>query len=852
MRIASYIKTSGKAVARALAALIAVVACTASATELIANGSFETGTGGVPLNWSIRGVATGLADSSTSAAGSTSLRVTGRSDSLDGPQQTIKTALNAAGPARYGFHFRIKIDDFASVRALLKYADANGQAVDHILAEAVISESGQWQLVEGSFPIAWQGTLQTASIVFEVFQLSRETGSLSAHLVPAYNIDDISMDFDTDGDYIMDRDEAALGFNPVKFDTDGDRLPDNWERDHGFSPLANESAADADWDGFSNVQEFFAATDPRDSAVYPGKPANAKANAKTRAVLEWLALLPSQTSSGHLAVGQNLSELVDPAEYEALIDGLAAETGKYPAILQMAIEPSYGPAGIPLQIDDVEARASVYAEAGGLVMLKWAMYNPWVTLGSGTQTNTDLAGLVNPASSPANVRASNQQAQDTMLGWMAEVADAIERLQSEGAVVMFRPLSEMNGNWFWWGRREQADYIALWQFIYDYFTRTRSLNNIIWVYESDSSSHAPILVGGPSHASDYYYPGDDYVDVMSHNLYSETWDLPFDSNEVYSRYPKIYGIPQAGPDKASRGGDFDNLTYVRQTEARLPRSSFFVVWNSFTGSTGIPQYVAIVDNLNATSLMTDPAIITRDKLEALFQTGQPTSGGTGGNSNTTISLTSIDVNSLILSSECANLITNLDSLSPALSVQFGFIPAQSTFLLQGGELIEQLPDACSDDLYVSFVGSDIANALFTTSNLVIDNIAYALTIFFDAITDPPQLHDGNFIFGNLLYDFASTPADDGFLSLHDFAVASIEDMAGNTSQAYSIQVPASIDGHDIVLLHNDVPYLRAASGETVAIELSSLSSGEHVFAARVLDAHFQQNLNSPSKVLVIE
>ncbi|MDO8273239.1 MAG: glycosyl hydrolase [Gammaproteobacteria bacterium] len=827
----------------------------ATANELIANGSFETVSGGLPQSWTIRGTAPGLsgqADNSTSAKGSVSLRVTGRSESLDGPQQTVRTALSAAGPGRYGFHFRIKVDAVSSVRALLKYNDANGQAIDHILAEAVIRQPAQWQLVEGSFPITWQGSLQSAVIVFEVVQVTRGTGSLAAHLVPAYNIDDLSMDVDTDGDYIMDRDEAALGFSPTLSDTDGDGLPDRWERDHGFSPTSNESGTDTDGDGFRNLQEYFAATDPRDSNQYPGKPANPNANAKTRAVLEWLALLPSQTTAGHLAVGQNISELVDPTEYVALIEGLATATGKYPAILQMAIEPSYGPAGIPLQIAQVEARASAYAQAGGLVMLKWAMYNPWVIQGPGVQTNTDLPGLVNPDSSDASARAANQQAQDTMLGWMSQVADAMERLQNEGTVVMFRPLSEMNGNWFWWGRREQADYIALWRFIFDYFTHTRGLNNIIWVYESDSSSHAPILVGGPSHASDYYYPGDDYVDVMSHNLYSETWDLPFDSNEVYSRYPKIYGIPQAGPDKASRSGDFDNLIYVRQTEARLPRSSFFVVWNSFTGGTGVPQYVAIVDNLNATSLMADPAIVTRDELAALITFTQPPAGGNGENTNPDISLTTVSLDSLILSSACANLISNLDTLSPALSVQFGFIPQTGEFALQGGTFIEQLPSACSDELYVHFAGNEVARAIFTTSNLVLDNATYALTIFFDANSHPPTLNGGNFIFGSLLYDLASTQTDNGFADLKDFAVLSIENFASATSQVYSVQLPTSNDGADIMLLLNDSPYLRATSGEDVHIELSTLAPGEHVFTARVFNAHFQRSLNSPAKIIVIQ
>jgi MYXO-CTERM domain-containing protein len=104
---------------------------------------------------------------------------------------------------------------------------------------------------------------------------------------------------------------------------------------------------------------------------------------------------------------------------------------------------------------------------------------------------------------------------------------------------------------------------------------------------------------------------------MCHNLYSGDWVLPWDGNRIHARYPKIYGIPQAGPDHANRTGTFDNLTYLRRSEAALPRSSFFIVWNSFDGTdpaTGAQAYqkLAIVDNLNAFALMNHASIVTRE------------------------------------------------------------------------------------------------------------------------------------------------------------------------------------------------------------------------------------------------
>lgn len=632
---------------------------TAPAAEMLSNGSFETNTGegSLPTGWTSVGSGPNFsvrATGSTAQAGTWSVRVTGRAIETDGLRLNLLSALSNAGSGiRRWCRAWVRVDDFASVRVLLRYADAGGQQPDVVLAEQMVWTTGGWAAVEGDSKITWNGALQSASLRIEVQQLSRAKTAKPADQLPDYQVDGLTLDDDADGDGILDRDEPAGGFNATRADTDGDGLPDRWELDHGFSPLANEAAADPDGDGFSNWQEYWAATDPHAASSYPGKPANPNANAATRSVLRWLALLPAQPTGRHLAVGQNISDLGSATEYPEQIDGLGAETGKFPAILSMAIEPPFDRFGIPLQIQAAESRALAYWQAGGIPLLKWAIYNPWTVKNAGDQTNVDVPGLLNPAASAASVQARNQAAHDNLLDWMTQVGDALARLQQQGVVVMFRPMSEMNGAWFWWGHREYIDYASLWEYLFDYFTNTRGLNNLIWVYESASTEHVPGFVGAGSSASDYYYPGDDRVDAMCHNLYSGDWVLPWDANRIHARYPKIYGIPQAGPDHANRTGAFDNLTYLRRTEAALPRSSFFIAWNSFNGTdpvTGAQSYqrLAIVDNQNASALMNHPSVVTRESVNFNQATApatpatpapvtpsapsipSPTSGGGGG------------------------------------------------------------------------------------------------------------------------------------------------------------------------------------------------------------------------------
>ncbi len=56
----------------------------------------------------------------------------------------------------------------------------------------------------------------------------------------------------------------------VEVDTDHDGMPNAWEKKYGFNPEDPADAAqDADGDGFTNLEEYQAGTDPRDANSHP-------------------------------------------------------------------------------------------------------------------------------------------------------------------------------------------------------------------------------------------------------------------------------------------------------------------------------------------------------------------------------------------------------------------------------------------------------------------------------------------------------------------------------------------------------------------------------------------------------
>ncbi len=580
-------------------------------TNLIQNGSFAGGFTG----WQTNGPASVKFILTTNTPdGSTGVIVSNR-PSVNGSinytlQQNIATALtNGANGRTYTTSYRLRPQTVpTSTRcALTLYYPTGSEKI--ILAEQVARTNGAWLTVRGTLPVTWSNGLTSAIFSIEVGQ----TGETN---YPAFTVDDVRMDTDTDADGLPDFVETNT--SPVLADTDADGLPDEWEIRNGFDPaLTNERNGDPDGDGFTNFQEYWAATNPRDELSFPGRPANPNMSANARAVLRYLALLPS---SGHGLVGQHVSNPGTPQnEFTNQVIGLYTNTGYWPGLVEF----QYDDGTSPMQIPTVNPLARAWWTNGGILAIKFNPRNPW-TGGPQSTTNNgfvDIPGLLDPVnnSTPANL-ATNLTANARFMGWLDEVAAGLAELQTNGVAVIYRTGAEMNGGWFWWGKRPQGHYQMLWRFMFDYFTHTKKLNHLIWTWEGDAGVHE-------LSASDYFFPGADVVDVMSHNFYSDDWKQPFPSEQLYRDYGKVYAFPQAGPAQGGqRDGTFSNTLYADAITNRFPRCSWIGVWNSFTTGGGANHWhIAIVDNTNALALMQRPWSTTRDEVN--WQTHVVASGG---------------------------------------------------------------------------------------------------------------------------------------------------------------------------------------------------------------------------------
>ncbi len=98
------------------------------------------------------------------------------------------------------------------------------------------------------------------------------------------------------------------------------------------------------------------------------------------------------------------------------------------------------------------------------------------------------------------------------------IALQLKKFQKAGVAVLWRPLHEAEGKWFWWGAKGAGPFKRLWRLMFERFTQVQGLHNLLWVYSSGTD---------PA-----WYPGDDVVDVVGIDAYpadprdplSELWD----------------------------------------------------------------------------------------------------------------------------------------------------------------------------------------------------------------------------------------------------------------------------------------------------------------------------------------
>lgn len=155
--------------------------------------------------------------------------------------------------------------------------------------------------------------------------------------------------------------------------------------------------------------------------------------------------------------------------------------------------------------------------------------------------------------------------------WIAQVdsiAEYLKVLQDRHIPIIWRPLHEMNGEWFWWGNRSGSDgYQKVWRMLYDRLTNYHHLNNLLWGWNANAVRETP---GDRAMKLDDYYPGRDYVDILATDVYHRDW-----------RQCHHDDLAKLADGKLIALGELGSLPTPEQL-AGMPKFAWFMVWTNFT------------------------------------------------------------------------------------------------------------------------------------------------------------------------------------------------------------------------------------------------------------------------------
>lgn len=173
------------------------------------------------------------------------------------------------------------------------------------------------------------------------------------------------------------------------------------------------------------------------------------------------------------------------------------------------------------------------------------------------------------------------------------IAHELQKFSNADIPVLWRPLHEAPGGWFWWGARGPEAFKELWHIMYERMTNYHNLHNLIWVYTATTDMD--------------WYPGDAYVDIVGLDIYTDpTANMSGDWESIQALF---------GGEKLVTLSETGNLPEPDKVRAYATWWSWFSVWS---GDFIFNQPVSLLQEVYH-----DEDVITRDELPNWRMYGLP-------------------------------------------------------------------------------------------------------------------------------------------------------------------------------------------------------------------------------------
>jgi len=151
---------------------------------------------------------------------------------------------------------------------------------------------------------------------------------------------------------------------------------------------------------------------------------------------------------------------------------------------------------------------------------------------------------------------------DKLMADIDAVAEQLKILQENEVPVLWRPMHEASGGWFWWGASGSGAYKELWDIIYDKMTNEHKLNNLIWVWNGQDKD---------------WYVGENKCDIIGDDVYAllnikAAYAI---DKSISARFKKNYLVSQEKMICLSENGHAPNVNAAFRKNTKW---LFFCTW----------------------------------------------------------------------------------------------------------------------------------------------------------------------------------------------------------------------------------------------------------------------------------
>ncbi|MNW28175.1 Mannan endo-1,4-beta-mannosidase [compost metagenome] len=244
---------------------------------------------------------------------------------------------------------------------------------------------------------------------------------------------------------------------------------------------------------------------------YPSlKPINAAASPNARKLLQYFYSL-----KGTKVLSGNHNWINNPL---GGMNTVKNEQGDYPVIQGMEVgrfDPSYTDDQYDSYLQTVVTSSIDAWKSGRIPVITFHQSYPglsksWPNVQRANTTNEEFNQIVTPGTT-------------AYIAWKCEVDHVFEylkQLRDLDVPFVFRPYHEMNGQWFWWGVKENFN--KLWDNIYSLVVNEHLMHNVLWMWNPNVPTGYTDATTGVTvfeYNDPRTFPGVDKVDILGMDIY---------------------------------------------------------------------------------------------------------------------------------------------------------------------------------------------------------------------------------------------------------------------------------------------------------------------------------------------